>query len=100
MGINETITTAHINGDMTTRTIREATNKPMLVTKLDSPLCTRLSSVSMSAVIRDSNWPELSASKKARGWARRWEKTCRRRSLRNDSPIPETWSVWRRVSTK
>ena len=55
---------------MTTSTTREATNKPMLVTKLDSPLCTRLSSVSMSAVIRDSSRPELSVSKKASGWAK------------------------------
>ena len=66
-GTNDTTTTAHIKGDMTTSTTREATNKPMLVTKLDSPLCTRLSSVSMSAVIRDSSRPELSVSKKASG---------------------------------
>ena len=77
-----------------------AMNRPMLVTKLERPLCTRLSRTSMSAVIRDSSWPELSVSKKASGWASKWLKTRLRRSFKNDSPMPETCRVWSRVSTK
>ena len=42
----------------------------------------------MSAVMRESNWPELSVSKKPSGWASRWLKTRFLRSFKQTLPDP------------